>query len=161
MLLKKFSIAIVVLALLVGTAIAYGPEETYDPDMVDIKVYRGYIINHSPDNYLTIYILKKEDRSQVYGFQIPPKRPVEMPYKKRGDTYIPDLKSFEDLLEHYVKKYGNALWIRNVVLREGDYIIRYKWSHLPDTDWQEDEFNLISFVADTMGGPYLLEFYEE
>ena len=159
--LRKLSIAIVVLVLLVGTAMAYGPEETYDPDMVDVKVYRGYIINHSPDKYLTVYILRKKSKTQVYSFQVPPKRPVEMPHKKWGEGYIPDLKSYQDLLEHYIQEYGNALWIRNVVLREGVYTIRHKWSHLPDTDWKESEFNLTSFVAETMGGPYLIEFYEE
>jgi hypothetical protein len=159
--LKKLSVVIAVLALLTGTVMAYGPEKTYDPNMADIKVYRGYIINHSPDNYLIVYILKKEDRTQVYGFQVPPKRPANMPYKKWGKDYIPDLKSFQDLLEHYVQKYGEALWIRNIVLREGDYIIRHKWSHLPETAWKESEFNLMSVVADTMGGPYLIEFYEE
>jgi hypothetical protein len=159
--LKKVSVVIAALVLLIGIAIAYGPEETYDPDMEGVKVYRGYIVNHSPDKYLTIYILKKEDRTEVYGFQVPPKRPVEMPYKKWGDGYIPDIKSFRDLLEHYIQQYGNALWIRNVVLREGDYIIRYKWSHLPEADWKESEFNLMSIVADAAGGPYLIEIYDE
>lgn len=159
--LKKLSVVIGVLALLTGTVMAYGPEKTYDPDMADIKVYRGYIINHSPDKYLSVYILEKEDRTQLYVFQIPPKRPVDMPHKKWGDGYIPDLQSFQDLLEHYVQKYGEDLWIRNIVLREGVYTIRHKWTHLPETDWQESEFNLTSVVADTMGGPYLIEFYDE
>ena len=160
--LKKLSVVIAVLALLTGTVMAYGPEETYDPDMTDIKVYRGYIINHSADKYLLIQIRDKSEPSVIiYNFQIQPEKPIEIPYKKHGDGYIPDLKAYKDLLEKYYQDYGNALWVRNVVLSEGTYIIRYKWSHEPESEWKESEFNLMSAVADTMGGPYLIEFYEE
>ena len=160
--LKKI-FTILTLVLFTATALAYGPEEQYDPDTTDgAKVYRGYIINHSTDKYLLIQIRDNSELSVIiYNFQIQPKKPIEIPYKKHGDSYIPDLKAYKDLLEKYYQDYGNALWVRNVVLREGTYIIRYKWSHLPEIEWKESEFNLMSAVADIMDGPYLIEFYEE
>lgn len=154
---------VLMLVLFTTTALAYGPEKQYDPDATDgTKVYRGYIINHSPDKYLLIKICDKSEPSVIiYNFQIQPERPVEMPYKKHGNGYIPDLKAYKDLLEKYYQDHGNALWVRNIVLKEGTYIIRYKWSHEPESEWKEKEFQLTSFMATTMGGPYLIEVFDD
>jgi len=142
-------------------AFGYGPEEIVDPDMVGIKVYQGYIINHSEDKYLQVEIYNKEDTSTpLYRLQIAPQRPLNMPHKKWGEGYLPDLKAYKDLLEKYHTDYGGPLWIKPIVLREGTYVIRHKWSHLPETEWVVNEFVLSSLVADVAGGPYLLEFYE-
>jgi hypothetical protein len=127
-------------------ALAYGPEGD--------GVYRGYIINANKEKYVVVEIYNKDDDTVVFQKQIPPNRPVRMPFQQWGEGYLPDLKQYMDLLEKYADEHGMALWIQNVLLYPGTvYTIRYKYSDA--AEYKEVPF--IFFEEDAKDGPYLIQ----
>ena len=153
----KILLVITITLTLSISAFAYDPEETVDPDYVGAKVYRGYVMNTSPNRYLVIEILN-EAEDVLFSKQIAPNRPVKTPYQKWGEGYIPDLKSHFMLLEKYYQDHGMSLWIHNILLSVGTYTIKYKWSDEPN--WKVTTFTLTQFACDNAEGPFILEFSE-
>jgi hypothetical protein len=127
-------------------ALAYGPEGD--------GVYRGYIINNNKERYVVVEIYNEADDDIVFQKQIPPNRPVRMPFQEWGEGYLPDLKQYMELLERYSEKHGISLWIANVLLYPGKvYKIRYKYSD--DKVFKEEPF--IFFEEDAKDGPYIIQ----
>ena len=144
--MKKFFLTLLLFLYMTVAALAYGPEGD--------GVYRGYIINNNQERYIVVEIYNEDDDFVVFQKQIPPNRPVRMPFQEWGEGYLPDLKQYTDLLEKYADEHGVALWIQNVLLYPGKvYTIRYKYSD--DNKYKEVPF--IFFKEDAKDGPYLIQ----
>ena len=155
-LLKILLVFLIALAFSIP-ALTYEPEETMDPNYTGPKVYHGYIVNASPNRYLVIEISNK-DGDVVFARQIAPNRPVKIPYQKWGKGYIPDLKSYQSLLEKYYEEHGMSLWIHNILLPVGTYTVKYKWSD--EQNWRVETVVFTQEMMDNAPGPYILEFSE-
>jgi hypothetical protein len=155
-LFKVLFVILIALSLSIP-ALSYSPERTVDPEYSGPKVYRGYIVNTSPNRYLVVEILDA-DGTTLFAKQIAPNRPVKMPYQKWGEGYIPDLGNYHKLLEKYYEEHGMALWIHNILLPVGTYTIKYKWSD--NIDWTVETVTFTQEMMDNAPGPFVLEFYE-
>lgn len=154
--LKILFVALIVSAFALP-ALTYEPEEIVDPSYSGPKVYRGYIVNTSPDRYLEVEI-SDENGDVLFADQIAPDRPVRMPYQKWGKGHIPDLNNYYELLEKYYQEHGMTLWIRNILLPVGTFTIKHKWSD--EKDWTTSTVVFTQEMMDNAPGPYVLEFSE-